>query len=409
MILNTCWRQASLRTRKGHALWDPMWIRPGPPPWPSFLHSARYSTYLRRPDIAFAFDIDGVLLRSSTPIPGARETLSYLQQQNIPFILLTNGGGTHESDRVADLSHKLGIPLHEGMFVQSHTPFEALAVEEGLQDQSILVVGGDGDNCRQVAHRYGFKNVVLPGDILMADPSVWPFAQVFQSYYKDFARPLPAPIDPKNPDKSLRIGAVFVFNDPRDWALDAQIILDVLLSSRGILGTYSFKNNNPDLPNRGYQQDGQPPLYFSNPDLWWANQYHLPRLGQGGFREALEGIWSAVTGGSAKGVKLHKTIIGKPYQSTYEFAEKRLHQHRRTLLKDPQAPAVKTVVMVGDNEHSDIRGANEYVSKLGSKWCSVLVKTGVFRGGPLVRTPTHVAKDVSDAVQWALHHYNKSS
>ncbi len=257
--------------------------------------------------------------------------------------------------------------------------------------------------------RYGFNNVVLPGDIFMADPSVWPFSHVFASYYKEFARPLPAPIDPENPDKSLQIGAVFVFNDPRDWALDAQIILDVLLSSRGILGSYSSKNNNPDLPNRGYQQDGQPPLYFSNPDLWWANQYHLPRLGQGGFREALEGIWSAVTGGPAKGVQLHKTIIGKPYQSTYEFAEKRLHQHRQTLLKDPNAPPVKTVVMVGDNEHSDIRGANEYASKFRSKWFSVLVRTGVFRGGPLVHTPTHVAKDVTDAVQWALHKYHGSS
>ena len=152
--------------------------------------------------------------------------------------------------------------------------------------------------------------MVTPGDIITAHPEVWPFSHVFADYYKKFAKPLPKPIDASDPSKSLKIDAVFVYNDPRDWALDTTIILDLLLSSNGVLGTLSSKNNNPNLPNRGYQQDGQPPLYFSNPDLFWAAKYHLPRLGQGGFREALEGVWAAVTGGEHKGVQLHKTIIG---------------------------------------------------------------------------------------------------
>jgi ribonucleotide monophosphatase NagD (HAD superfamily) len=150
-------------------------------------------------------------------------------------------------------------------------------------------------------------------------------------YYEEFARPLPAPINPTARSASLQIDAVFVYNDPRDWGLDAQIIKDVLLSTRGILGTLSAKNGDASLPNNGYQQDGQPPLYFSNPDLVWASKYPLPRLGQGGFREALEGIWSAITGGPVKGVHLHKTVMGKPYQATYEFAERQLVSHRRHL------------------------------------------------------------------------------
>lgn len=48
-------------------------------------------------------------------------------------------------------------------------------------------------------------------------------------------------MDPASPSTSLRIDAVFVYNDPRDWGLDAQIIKDVLLSERGILGTFSPK------------------------------------------------------------------------------------------------------------------------------------------------------------------------
>ncbi len=253
-----------------------------------------------------------------------------------------------------------------------------------------------------VKARYGFTNVITPGDIFHAHPSIWPFADVFASYYATFARPLPRPINPHNPSKSLRIKAILVFHDPRDWALDAHVIIDLLLSSQGILGTHSRKNNNADLPNRGYQQDGQPPIYFSNPDLWWAAQYHLPRLGQGGFREALEGVWAAITGGKAAGVELQKTITGKPYQSTFEFAEMRLKRHRKGLLAGGDAEPLRTVYFVGDNPESDIRGANEYKSPWGSKWYSILVETGVFNGRQFDRTPTHITANVQEAVRWGL-------
>lgn len=31
---------------------------------------------------------------------------------------------------------------------------------------TVLVVGGEGEKCRQVAEGYGFKDVVTPGDII---------------------------------------------------------------------------------------------------------------------------------------------------------------------------------------------------------------------------------------------------
>ncbi|KAF1838485.1 HAD-superfamily hydrolase [Decorospora gaudefroyi] len=356
----------------------------------------------RAPDFAFAFDIDGVLLRSSDPLPRAHETLSYLQSQRIPFILLTNGGGKHESERVADLSSKLNVPIDTSMLVQSHTPFADM---EDLKNQNVMVVGGKEDDCRAVAEAYGFKTVVTPGDILVAYPEIWPFSQQLLPYYKTFTRPLPAPIDPTSPLTSLRIDAVFVYNDPRDWGLDAQIIKDVLLSDRGILGTRSLKNGNTELANRGYQQDGQPTLYFSNPDLLWAAKYHLPRLGQGGFREALEGIWSAITGGEAYGVKLQKVIMGKPHQPTYEFAERRLILHRQFLLDrhDSSLGHLKRVYMVGDNPASDIAGGNNYKSQYGTDWSSILVQTGVYmKGTKPSPQPRKIVGDVWDAVAWAI-------
>lgn len=305
-----------------------------------------------------------------------------------------------------DLSKKLEVPLDTSMFVQSHTPFADM---DAYKDKTVMVVGGDEDRCRVVAERYGFKTVVTPGDILTAYPAVWPFSQQLLSYYKTFSRPLPAPIDPTSPSTSLKIDAVFVFNDPRDWGLDTQIIKDVLLSKSGIMGTLSKKNGNELLPNKGYQQDGQPPLYFSNPDLLWAAQYHLPRLGQGGFREALEGVWTALTGGEKNGVELKKIVMGKPHRPTYEFAEKRLIAHRKRLLQqyDGKLGNLKKVYMVGDNPESDILGGNSYKSPFSTDWVSVLVQTGVYVEGTTPKHPPRkIVGDVWDAVNWAVAQEN---
>jgi HAD superfamily hydrolase (TIGR01456 family) len=385
-------------------------IEQRPQTLPSLLSKSAKLHKLRATNHNFAYSIDGVLLRSSAPIPGAPETLSFLQKQRIPFILLTNGGGKHESDRVAELSDKLSVPLDTSMFVQSHTPFaEFVYSVEGkasLKDECIMVLGGDYGKCRDVAERYGFTNVITPGDIFAAYPEIWPFSKVFVDYYKSFARPLPLPINHDDPDNSLKIDAIFVFNDPRDWALDIQILLDVLLSRNGIMGTYSVKNNDRSLPNNGYQQDGQPPLYFSNADLLWAAGYHLSRLGQGGFREAFEGVWAAVTGGPREGVNLQKTVIGKPFKETYEFSEKMLIQHRENLFDGVvQRVPLRRVYMVGDNPESDIRGSNTYQSPHGTEWISLLTRTGVYKGRPAdvpSWQPREIVDDVYAAVDWAL-------
>ncbi|KAH7333172.1 HAD-like domain-containing protein [Rhexocercosporidium sp. MPI-PUGE-AT-0058] len=358
------------------------------------------------PKFAFAFDIDGVLLRSSKPLPGASEALLYLQKNSIPFILLTNGGGTLESERVLQLSERLGVPLSEDNFIQSHTPFKQLvnrkntASPEVLKDQVVLVTGGDGDKCRRAAESYGFKKVVTPGDILMACPDIWPFSKIFSQSYKDSCRPLPHPIDPTNPSNSLKIDAIFVFNDPRDWALDTQIIMDLLLSKQGVLGTVSEKNGNPTLINHGYQQDGQPTLYFSNPDLLWAAAYHIPRLGQGGFQAALAGVFTEVTGATLK-----RTVIGKPHLATYLYAEQVLWDYRNKLLGgfDKGENRLSRVFMVGDNPASDIKGANDANSQKEIAWTSILVKTGVFQEGTEPEyKPEIIVDNVLEAVKWAL-------
>ena len=121
----------------------------------------------------------------------------------------------------------------------------------------------------------------------------------------------------------------------------------------------------------------------------------MSRLGQGAFRAALKGLWAEITNGTAE---LQHTVIGKPYQMTYEFAERQLRANSARIQQKPP----RKVYMVGDNPASDIAGANGYKSPWGTEWVSILVKTGVWRGEKPAHEPKRVAKDVFDALQWAL-------
>ncbi|TLD22443.1 hypothetical protein PspLS_08146 [Pyricularia sp. CBS 133598] len=366
---------------------------------------------------AFAFDIDGVLLHQSEPLPGAVDALRFLQANKIPFILLTNGGGKHERERVAELSAKLGVPLTTDNFVQSHTPFSEI---DKFKEKNILVTGSNAAKSREIAEEYGFTKVITPADILMANPTIWPFDPLLESVYASTARPLPQPIYNKYPHMEewskhiardyLRIHAVLVFNDPRDWALDIQIITDLMLSHRGVLGTYSATNGT----DSEWQQDEQPRIFYSNSDLLWASKHPLPRMGQGAFQAALAGVWAKIKGNLGGTVALLRpgpncVRFGKPMPKTYRFAERVLMRHRSQLLGPEVATArrLRTVYMVGDNPESDIAGANNFKgqSEIGADWLGVLVKTGVFNPDvltPLRHKPEIIVDNVFKAVRWAL-------
>ncbi|KAA8912911.1 HAD-like domain-containing protein [Sphaerosporella brunnea] len=336
------------------------------------------------PDYAFVFDIDGVLVHGSNPLPRAKETLEYLHDNHIPYMLLTNGGGYSEAAQVQQLNQRLRMRafISEQQFVQSHTPFKEHASSPHLR--TVLVLGGVKENVKEVAKGYGFRNVVIPADFLKSFQGVSPFTD--KSHYSQFGTKLP-----KNLPK---VDAVLVFNDPRDWALDIQVVVDVLLSEGGQVGT---RRRVEDVI-----RDGHLPVYFSNPDLWWANEYQHARLGQRAFRAALEGVWRSITGGQ----ELKATTIGKPHQPTYEFAEDTLTRWRARKLKQLGAfmdhPELKRVYMVGDNPASDIAGANSYKSPRGTDWVSVLVRTGVFREGDSDGGAKAVVDNVEEAVRWAI-------
>lgn len=325
-------------------------------------------------DMAFAFDIDGVLVHGDRLIPEGQRALEILNGDNelgikIPHIFLTNGSGKPEAARCAQLSKILHNPVSTEQFIQSHTPMSALAEYY----ETVLVVGGENYQCREVAKQYGFKDIVVPNDIYASQATIAPLREHFTAEQR-------ATSTPRDFSK-VAINAILVFSDSRDYATDLQIIMDLLQSDNGVLGTKSKDPTSQSIP-----------IYFSQGDLLCPTEHPIPRMSQGTFRIALEAIYRSITGH-----ELERVVYGKPELATYKYADEIMTSWMETIHQEEKLP--KNIYMIGDNPQSDIIGGNMY------GWNTCLVRTGVFQGGENdEKNPANfgVFKNVLDAVKTAI-------
>ncbi|TKA55725.1 hypothetical protein B0A53_02861 [Rhodotorula sp. CCFEE 5036] len=342
---------------------------------------------------SFCFDIDGVLKQGQHVLPQAKAVMEILSGHNplnkkYPFICVTNGGGSLESDRCKRLTKELGVDIGEHQIVQSHTIFRSLVPR--YADKPVLVVGGVKDSCRRVAEAYGFKQAYIPADVLAWKPAVWPYHKLTEEEWTyvrqaDFS--------------SISFAAILVFHDSRDWGRDLQLVLDLVRADSGVFGTVKDPKDASQ-----WTPEKQIPVHFSNPDLLWGNEFSVSRFGQGALQESMAAVYKKITGH-----ELQRETGGKPSRATYDYAASLLasqieHAHHGTEINLHPSPdkvghVPGRVYMVGDNPASDIAGANNY------GWESILVQTGVFRGArpeEAEHVPKVVAKDVLEGVKWAL-------
>lgn len=240
---------------------------------------------------------------------------------------------------------------------------------------TVLVIGGEGEKCREVALGYGFKDVVTPGDIIKANEHTTPFRTLTdQERQRSKARDF----------KKVKIEAIFVFADSRDWAADTQIMLDLAMSKGGYVDTLSENF------------DEGPPIYFSHSDVVWSAAHDNVRLGMGALRKTVEMLFLEMTG-----KELETIAFGKPQIGTFEFATRLLKQWRKDEHHINAPP--ETVYFVGDTPESDIRGTNAYNEKASNEWYSILVKTGVYQDGtePAYK-PRVTVNNVLDAVNHGI-------
>ncbi|KAE8363774.1 HAD-like domain-containing protein [Aspergillus caelatus] len=330
-------------------------------------------------NMAFCFDIDGVLAHGNIGLQEAKEALRILNGDNelgiqFPYILLTNGGGKTEEARCAQLSDVLGHPISTNQFIQSHTPMQALAEYY----ENVLVCGGEGFNIRKVAESYGFKNVVHPKDILAWDPTI--------SLCRNFTEEERAQAKPRD-FSEFKFDAILVLAESYDMSTDFQIILDLLLSANGKLMSWAKDPASKNAIARHI------PIYFSQGDLLSPTEHKgAPRLHLGAFRVALEAQYKALTG-----LDLDRLVYGKPERATYICADEVFKNWMEEIHNERRLP--ENIYMIGDNPQSDIIGGNLY------GWNTCLVRTGVFRGeGNDANNPANfgVFDHVLDAVKAAI-------
>jgi len=288
----------------------------------------------------------------------------------VPYIFLTNGGGKTEAERCIDLSRQLDIEVSPAQFICGHTPMREMVEKY----ETVLVVGGEGEKCRQVAEGYGFRDVVTPGDIIKDNEATTPFRKLTAEESRNSR---------KRNYGETKIEAIFVFADSRDWAGDIQIILDLAMSKGGFIGTLSETF------------DEGPPIYFSHNDIVWSAAHDNVRLGMGALRKMVQMLFKDLT----KGKELETIAFGKPQIGTFEFATRLLQQWRKDEHRINAPP--DTVYFVGDTPESDIRGTNQFNEKAKNTWYSILVRTGVFQEGTV---PAYKPMITVDTVLDAVNH-----
>lgn len=190
--------------------------RPSLPPNHHHLTTTAYDPH----PPAFAFDIDGVLIRGKHVLDAAKSAIARLfvsngttpqqPQQRYPFVMLTNGGGVPESHKAAQLTQWLGQPITEDHVVLSHTPFKSIVGP--YCHQPVLVLGRN--RAPEVARLYGLQQVVTTEQLAAAFPHAVPFA----STHAEEAGGVESLV---GGTAQRPIAAVFVFNDPSDWWVES--------------------------------------------------------------------------------------------------------------------------------------------------------------------------------------------
>ncbi|KAJ3011984.1 UNVERIFIED_CONTAM: hypothetical protein HDU68_001438 [Siphonaria sp. JEL0065] len=290
--------------------------------------------------LGIAFDIDGVLIKGKKVLPQAIRAMQRIKENKVPFVLMTNGGGTTEINKAKELSGLLNTHIAPEQMILAHTPMASLSSKFSKDySEAVLILGKEG--CKDAALSYGFKHPILTEEVLATCPEIWPFRTPIKKY-----KPI---------DLNRKVGAILSFHDSQDWGRDIQIVCDLL-------------RTNGDL-----------------------------KRVVGSFRHALEGVYHRLCK-----KKLEYTMFGKPYKSTYDYAKRAIDVHASRVLlhrdyesgKGEEERERRRYFGIGDNPESDIEGANR------NGWTSVLVKTGVYEGGP--HEAKYLVEDVEEAVDVIL-------
>lgn len=117
---------------------------------------------------ALAIDMDGVLWRGETQLPGLSAFFDFLHAQEIPYMLATNNASKTQSQYQQKFA-KFGITIDPHRVMTSSLATAAYLQNELPQGSRVYVVGGDG--IHHAVQEAGFvllKDISQPADAVVA-------------------------------------------------------------------------------------------------------------------------------------------------------------------------------------------------------------------------------------------------
>ncbi|XP_071083455.1 haloacid dehalogenase-like hydrolase domain-containing 5 isoform X1 [Haliotis cracherodii] len=301
--------------------------------------SADSDISIAEPDFGILFDVDGVLARGSAALAPAVKAIEKLKdadgQLRVPCAFVTNAcNRTH--DKAKQIAGWFNLEVSCDQVIHAPTPVKLL---RQFHDQHVLVIGQE--HRLEIAKDLGFSNLCTLDDVKEAYPLL---DMVDHENRKVVARGY------KENNDFPKIEAVLLLAEPTHWEANLQLLMDLLL-------TEGKPTKAPADPKRVPQL----PVIACNMDLQFMAEACIPRFGHGAFLVCLEALYRKITGKDLE----YSTLVGKPCEITYRFAEHTISKVAKTMgIRKP----IKRLYFIGDNPNVDIYGANLYDRYLQKVW-----------------------------------------
>lgn len=277
-------------------------------------------------DIAFVFDIDGVLMRDKAPVPRAKEALERLDNTTrgrVPRIYLSNGGGRTEQTRATQLTTVLNVQVSAEECILPHTPMKAITQQYRENPLPVLIIGRAGGP--EVSRTIGLTNFVTLEDFARSRPFLFP--------QKTYSEVLETPVAPDG------VSAIFFIEEPFDWGEALQVVVDILRCRNGKVPMNAEEKIDWQIPDGpGVKQSV--PIYVANPDFVYGGRFSFVRFTVGAFLMCLNKLHKELVGR-----EIEYELYGKPEQVTYDWAKDVLQKQ----LGPDGAKALKRIYAIGDN------------------------------------------------------------
>eukprot|EP00918_Siedleckia_nematoides_P045418 GHVU01099448.1.p1 GENE.GHVU01099448.1~~GHVU01099448.1.p1 ORF type:complete len:449 (-),score=72.97 GHVU01099448.1:878-2224(-) len=294
-------------------------------------HLKNLSRHKRKPKFGVCFDVDGVLARGTLAIESAKEAMKQLCDEKgevrVPIVFVTNSLN-RACDKAQQITGWFNIPFRADQVIGAPAPLE---VFKKLHDKYCLIIGQG--KIAEISKDLGFKKFCTLDDIAAAYP-------LLDMVDHDNRKRIAAEGYEENPNFP-RVEAVILLGEPKRWESSLQLLVDLLKT-----------DGKPDKAPAAIPECHLP-VIACNMDLQFMDRACMPRYGHGAFLLCLEALYKKVTGKELK----YQSLVGKPSEITYRYAEHCLAREARKLnIKEP----LETMYLIGDSPDTDIVGSNLY-------------------------------------------------